>query len=177
MNIITQIPCWYDRLPEELIQHNILLSNFMQQSSLTAAFRKMPAEFSVRLLHLGEITLPDTMREVLGLPEYNHLYMREVLLHLNQIPVVSAFSICSSHSVNWRSVLDCGNQPLGERLFDGSLPLKRSSFAFACPKFDEVSSLQPVCMRRSIFDWSGEWLWLGEIFLVPLLDFLKPSFE
>ena len=30
----------------------------------------------------------------------------------------------------WTELLDCGTQPLGERLFDGTLPLKRSDFEF-----------------------------------------------
>jgi len=71
-------------------------------------------------------------------------------------------------------VLDCGTQPLGERLFDGTLPLKRSAFEFCLMENvgGQDDFRRPVAARRSYFDWDGEVLELTEYFLAGLAQFV-----
>ena len=93
--------------------------------------------------------------------------MRDVWLKLDGETVIQARSACRPDSRLWTELLDCGTQPLGERLFDGTLPLKRSDFEFL--RFEDSDRpffRRPVTARRSYFDWNGETLELTEYFLL-----------
>ena len=98
-------------------------------------------------------------------------FARDVLLCLNDVPVVWARSMCAAASQQWRLLLDCGTRPLGERLFDGSLPVQRSPFEFAL--LDKAvpgsGAAERLPARRSFFTMQGETLGLVECFL-PALD-------
>ena len=102
-------------------------------------------------------------------------FVRDVLLRLDGVPVVQARSACSLQSQAWRGVLDCGTQPLGERLFDGTLPLKRSAFEFCLMENagGQDDFRRPVAARRSYFDWDGEVLELTEYFLPGLARIMR----
>lgn len=143
----------------------------MLANSLTAALRAIDSTFSVRLLYLGAPENSPCLP--LGLPSANHaLFVRDVALCLHGEPVVLARSQCSADSANWRSILDCGNRPLGEKLFDGSLPLTRSPFEFArLPVENQTEAL----VRRSRFLWNQETLWLAECFLPALNPYLTDN--
>ena len=166
---------WQDKLPSELPQGwNERATALCQTQSLTAALRALGGSFTVKVLYIGEL---DWQCNPLG---ENHAetaapqFVRDVLLHLDGVPVVQARSACSPQSQAWRGVLDCGTQPLGERLFDGTLPLKRSAFEFCLMENvggqDEFR--RPVAARRSYFDWDGEVLELTEYFLAGLAQFV-----
>lgn len=149
----------------------------VQQQSLTWALRQMKADFSVRLLYLGAMALPaflaDDEVEKMGVG-------RDVYLCLNDEPVVWARSWCGADADMWQEVLDCGNRPLGERLFDGTLPLMRSPFEYASGQAVSLpmETSEAMLLRRSVFTWQpvGEQLILVECFLPALKQFLNSSF-
>lgn len=134
-------------------------------SSLTAALRASGKDFSVELVYLGLTKGADNSDEI---------FVRDVLLKLDGETVIQARSACRPDSRLWTELLDCGTQPLGERLFDGTLPLKRSDFEFLrFENSDHPSSRRPVAARRSYFDWNGETLELTEYFLLKLIDLYR----
>ncbi len=168
---------WQPRLPEN-ISPRTPQAAVMQAQSLTAALRGLNAAFSVRLLHLGSSGFDRLFSDGLQNSETQNWFARDVLLCLNGEPVVWARSLCRQTSSNWLDLLDCGTRPLGERLFDGSLPLTRSPFEYtALPPhyplagFDGHASVA----RRSLFNWQGETLGLAECFLPALQSFVQPA--
>ena len=139
--------------------------------SLTQALRAADARFSVRLLYLGAAPF-DALFAGGAMPaDAPGWFARDVLLCLNDVPVVWARSMCAAASPEWRLLLDCGTRPLGERLFDGSLPVQRSPFEFAL--LDKAvpgsGADKGLPARRSFFTLQGETLGLVECFL-PALD-------
>ena len=166
---------WQDKLSDELPQGwNERAAALCQAQSLPVALRALGGSFTVKVLYMGEL---DGQGNSFG---ENHAetaapqFVRDVLLHLDGVPVVQARSACSPQSQAWRGVLDCGTQPLGERLFDGVLPLKRSAFEFCLMKNADCQDdfRRPVAARRSYFDWNGEVLELTECFLAGLAQFV-----
>lgn len=171
---MTDAPVWHTTLPAHLLATRPKLAALMQTHSLTAALNQLGAVFSVRLLGLGEMPWRAHEAGLLGLPQ-QAVYGREVLLCLNDIPVVWARSVCSPQSANWRDVLNCGTRPLGARLFDGSLPLQRTPFDYACAVWPDSGQTQALWLRRSRFDWHGSPLLLSEAFLPELDGFLAEA--
>jgi chorismate lyase len=109
-----------------------------------------------------------------GADNSDEIFVRDVLLKLDGETVIQARSACRPDSRLWTELLDCGTQPLGERLFDGTLPLKRSDFEFLrFEDFDHPSFRRPVTARRSYFDWNGKTLELTEYFLLKLMDLYR----
>lgn len=164
---------WQDKLPE----HNLPAGadGIMQAQSLTVALRSLGHAFSVRLLHLGSSGFDDLFSDGLDKNEASEWFARDVLLCLDDTPVVWARSLCAASASEWRNMLDCGTRPLGERLFDGSLPLIRSPFEYAFLKDACVLSGfdgEAVLARRSLFDWHGKKLGLAECFLPNLKNFV-----
>lgn len=152
----------------------------LQTQSLTRALRSLGGRFSVTLRHLGERCAGGFWP---AFAAQERLFVREVHLCLDGEAVVWAQSVCAADSVFWRSLLDCGTQPLGERLFDGSLNISRSPLEY-------VSPLPPACWsavgsgengsfqtafaaRRSLFAApNGDLLGLAECFLPALKSYL-----
>ncbi|UOO81391.1 chorismate lyase [Uruburuella testudinis] len=168
MNVL--IP-WRQALPPLLETEGA--AALMQAPSLTVALRALGHGFSVRLLHLGAVGGDVWLADGLGdAPEW---FARDVLLCVNDTPVVWARSLCAHSAEHWRTLLDCGTRPLGERLFDGSLPLSRSAFEYAVP--DAATDLSgfggtAFAARRSFFKLHGEALGLVECFLPALKNYL-----
>lgn len=167
---------WQNHIPQHIAErwpHAAL--SLWQVQSLTKALRLLHQDFTVELRYLGEC--PDDLW--LRQSEKESVFVRDVLLHLNGEAVVQARSICALDAYHWRDLLDCGTQPLGERLFDGSLPLTRSSFEFTqmdalslASPFINVENL-PVLARRSQFNWEGQSLDLIECFLPSLKKYFE----
>lgn len=170
---------WQHQLPETVLQIvSKEAASLMQAQSLTAALRSIDAVFSVRLLHLGGNSFDYVFSDGLPSEKNNTWFCRDVLLCLNDTPVVWARSMCRSDAANWLSLLDCGTRPLGEKLFDGSLPLTRSRFEYTVPK-SEKSNCEPdnfngsaFVVRRSFFTWQQTQLGLAEYFLPALQSFV-----
>lgn len=136
------------------------LQSFIQAQSLTAALRCLKYTFSVELLYLGEA---DT--------EGGKIFVRDVLLKLDGEAVVKARSECSTESVFWRQLLDCGSRPLGDFLFDADIALARSPFEFARVQEDAAEAC--FVARRSHFGKKGENMILTECFLKKLKSFIR----
>ena len=172
--IMTESPVWHTILPTELTETRPELAVLMTANSLTAALSRLQAVFSVRLLGLGDMPWRAHEAGALGLAA-GAVYGREVLLCLDNTPVVWARSVCAPEAANWREVLDCGTQSLGARLFDGSLPLQRTPFDYTCAVWPDSGEAQAVWLRRSRFDWRGAPLLLSEAFLPALTSFLPST--
>ena len=164
-----QIPplLWQPDIPESVaLGYGKQMAALLQSPSLTAALRGLGFDFTVKLLDLGI----GAAGAWFGPSEKQEEFIRDVLLCLDGEPVVWARSACEPHS-QWRGVLDCGTQPLGERLFDGSLPLVRSAFEFSgvqeC-RTENGLPAQAFAARRSWVGMRGERLWLVECFLPAL---------
>ena len=150
---------WQPNPPQYLSQSFPEQLALWTAESLTAAYRAR-GSFAVTLQHLGacaDETWFDFGNE--------KPWVRDVLLLTDGKESVWARSVCAADS-RWQALLDCGTQPLGERLFNGSLPLVRSALEFA----DIRGLLLPngskgLLARRSWFDWEGEKMGLVECFL------------
>lgn len=154
------------------------LSELWQVNSLTAALKALSPDFSVTVLKLDD-TQAYADEGLFGAADA--LFCREVTLSLAGKAVVWARSVCRRDSQHWLPILDCGTQPLGHRLFDGSLPIRRSAFEYALvpvahPMLPEAlaAGLSGVEMgaRRSTFWWEGEALLLTECFLPAIEEYL-----
>lgn len=167
---------WQTEFPRGLPETwNGRIADLCRAQSLTAALRALGHDLTVEVLYLGETggQVRSSGKNNIGTDDAQ--FVRDVLLHLDGIPVVQARSACSPQSQVWRGILDCGTQPLGERLFDGTLPLKRSPFEFCLIENPggQNGFRRPVAARRSFFDWHGEVLELTEYFLPELASFVR----
>jgi len=162
-------------LHEPMVQN---LSELWQVNSLTLGLKALSSNFSVTLLNLAD---SQAYFDELGFESHQPMFCREVFLSLNDQPVVWARSLCQKNSQRWLPVLDCGAQPLGHRLFDGSLPITRTPFEYAMvapahPMLppEVVTQLPPAGMgaRRSVFWWDDEPLLLTECFLPIIKEYL-----
>lgn len=154
------------------------LAELWQVNSLTLALKALSPNFSVTVL-----TLDDTKAHVdeVAFAATDPLFCREVTLSLDGHAVVWARSVCHRHSAHWLPILDCGTQPLGHRLFDGSLPISRSPFEYAwlAPVHPMLPPAVAVTLpetgvgaRRSTFWWGDEALLLTECFLPAIEEYL-----
>lgn len=145
------------------------LRRLIQATSLTLALQATGADFRVQVAFQGERAQLWPDEGVAG----NAFHMRQVWLLLDDTPVVWARSVCLLAGA-WPSILACGTQPLGKRLFDGRLAAARSPLAFAAvPPAQQGQAAQAVCLRRSVFDLNGEKMVLTEGFMPELARFLE----
>ncbi|MBR6026064.1 MAG: chorismate lyase [Neisseriaceae bacterium] len=149
------------------------LDEFIYTQSLTAVLCKNKANFSVRL-YFSNIT--DILQEEMDFfPNIKQVFAREVLLCLNETPVVAARSICMPEDKYWLEILNCGNKSLGARLFDGKTNWQRSDFkihnnySLLEKRFDLPKEY--ITTRTSLFDHQTHRLLLAECFLPTLKSF------
>ena len=153
--------------------------SFLNQTLLNGY--KVINPFSLQLLYLGETGF-DQLFGGDGVSAFtvdsassSVFFARDVLLCLDNIPVVWARSFCRADAHAWHKVLNCGTRPLGEILFDDAFPLSRSAFEYA-----RLSPNTPlagydggaVAARRSAFSLEGNHLGLIEAFLPALCTFI-----
>lgn len=137
-----------------------MITTLAQSPSLTQALSQL-GDLSVNLIELGESSDFSDFQDF-RLPE--KVFSRRVVLCLDGIAVLAAQSVCLSDS-HWRMLLNCGNTPLGQILFSGSLKgLQRSPMQYRLPERGLLS-------RRSWFDYQHERLYLVETFLPAILRF------
>ena len=145
------------------------LCRLIQATSLTLVLQATGADFRVQVAFQGERAQLWPGEEVAG----KAFHVRQVWLLLDDTPVVWARSVCPIAGA-WPSILACGTQPLGKRLFDGRLAAARSPLAFAAvPPAQQEQAAQAVCLRRSAFDLNGEKMVLTEGFMPELARFLE----
>lgn len=143
----------------------------MRAQSLTAYLSAL-GDLRVEVLYSG-LMCDEGWADEAAILASDALFVREVRLLLDGTAVVWAKSVCRADDAAWRAVLDCGTRPLGARLFDGTLPLQRSPFAFVRLAEDfAVAHLRGVWARRSVFDDGQGRLVLTECFLPALQRFL-----
>ena len=150
------------------------LNDFIYAPSLTAVLKQNTAAFSVRLTFsdISDI-LPE---EEPIFPNISKVFVREVLLCLDNTPVVAGRSICLPNDAYWREILNCGTQSLGTTLFDGKTQWLRSNFTL----FSQHSLLEErfrlpenkmIALRTSLFEYQSQKLLLAECFLPALKAF------
>ncbi|MCV2503514.1 MAG: chorismate lyase [Neisseriaceae bacterium] len=168
-DIISVIEDWND-----VVQKNFF--KLIQFSSLTQFLRNLPHSFSVELTYLGEkkISLHDKIEK----EKVSTYFVREVNLLLDEIEVVRARSSCLPNSLYWRRFLDCGCQPIGEKLFDIQ-NLSRSELNFGLLSKDNglvriynSANDNDIVFRQSEFTIPNEKLILTECFLPNIKQFL-----
>jgi chorismate lyase len=146
---------WHTEFPANLTD----LQPLATVNSLTQTLQSV-GRLSVEVMQLGQTSDLIDFYD-LRLPE--KMFSRRVVLLLNDIPVIHAQSVCLTSS-RWQDVLNCGNTPLGQILFSGSLNLSRSALQFSQPS-------SYLLARRSWFNWQGDKLYLVEYFLETILPF------
>lgn len=167
-------------------------------NSLTMGLKSLGSPFEVEVLHLGNSGLfSDEIPAFKGNNDFSDkkliyqagetIFVREVFLKLSGMPVVWARSVIDLDAGNWLKILDCGTEPLGHRLFDGSLPITRSPFEYGVVDFYHSMFAQgttlreqgfseengAIVARRSTFDWAGAPLLLTECYLPTLERFIE----
>lgn len=144
----------------------------MQVQSLTAWLSQW-GNFAVDVVYSG-VSHEHLWADEAALLGSDATFVREVRLLLDGVAVVAAKSVCRADDVAWRSVLDCGRQSLGARLFGGALCLQRSPFAFVrLPEDFAAVHLRGNWVRRSVFDDGQGCLVLTECFLPELARFVR----
>ncbi|AXK38305.1 chorismate lyase [Crenobacter cavernae] len=157
-----------------------------ESGSLTERLIATGHRFDVVVRFQGKAVLFDEESGALSLPRGSIGTVREVVLTLDDVPVVVARSVARLGCPVWKSVLTRGNRSLGFTLF-GELPeLTRAPLSYA--EIDERHPLYPgiarigdkarhvapqYAARRSRFTMRGETLLLCEAFLPTLADFLR----
>lgn len=141
----------------------------LDNGSLTQRLKDLtgnPQTFSVELKKVGFTRATLSEARALKLNVREQVYVREVSLNLNNIPVVLARSVIPRRTLTGRErqLMFLGNKPLGEFLFNHR-HMKRHDIE--C-KHGTISG-QPVWARRSVFELSGKPLMVSEVFLEHLL--------
>ncbi len=170
MNTITT--SWQPEVPSDYPNIADKILPLLQINSLTQGLKQVCADFSVRVLHLGQTTRAED-EDCFVVDDA--LFCREVELQLSGQAVVWARSVCLQNAKNWQSVLDCGTQSLGSILFGGQMQVVRSAFEYAVlPQTHVLSQAyqSAIYARRSMFTWQGETLLLQECYLPTLLNHL-----
>lgn len=138
-----------------------------------AAFRVLPLATGLARPNPDEI-IP------LGVARGTRVYVREVLLLCNGIPVVFAHSVlpCPGLRGGWNRISRLGSRPLGEALFSNHR-VRRQALSFQHlhrdhPLFRALTRHQPLAAtrlwaRRSVFCLDRQPLLVTEVFL-PAID-------
>ena len=121
---------------------------------------------------------------LLGVAMSTRVYVREVLLMCNGIPVVFAHSALPYSSLRggWNSISRLGSRPLGEALFSDHR-IQRQPLTFQLLRHDHPLygsigrqlplSVRSLWARRSVFSLNRHPLLVTEVFL-PTIDALCP---
>jgi chorismate--pyruvate lyase len=160
--------------------------------SLSARLAQTGTRFEVQVLRQGRLPLRRDEALALGLNRRLSGYVREVLLRVDQVPLVYARSVTDhAHSLGpWRSLRGLGNRPLADVLFGSVSGIVRTPLQFASVR--PVSPLQrhigqvlqrttgrPTALRsmparRSVFRSQGAGLLVMEVFVDPTQPWIWP---
>lgn len=162
------------------------------RGSLSARLAGAGQSFDVQVLRQGRQRMRADEARALGRARVGPAYVREVLLRVDDVPVVFARSVTWHANSNgpWRSLRGLGTRPLADVLFQ-RLGLKRMPLEFA--RFKPVSRWQrdvaqawrlasgsPVTdsalpARRSVFTRYGAPLLVMEVFAAAHAPWYWPS--
>lgn len=152
------------------------------QGSLTRRLKQHCRQFSVRPVRVGLLRPNGDEGPALRLQPGRVAYVREVLLHCDNQPVVFAHSTVVQESLRgpWAAVTRLGNRPLGEALFSNprvmrsELQYRRISpghpLARQAGKAGIATKGQTFWARRSLFTLQGHSLMVTEVFLPAVLN-------
>lgn len=161
--------------------------------SLSARLAQAGAQFEVQVLRQGRLPLRCDEALALGLSGGRSGYVREVLLWVDQAPMVFARSVIDhAHSLGpWRSLRGLGNRPLADVLFGAVNGIVRSPLQFAglrptSPLQRHIrqvlqtttgrhTALRSMPARRSVFHRQGAGLLVMEVFADPTQPWTWPA--
>ena len=175
---------WLPALPHYRI-HPALRDWLTHPASLTAKLREAFPDLRVRVLRQTQARPNPDECALLGIAPHTQAWVREVVLHANDTPLVFAHSVLPAHNVRgaWNLFAGLGARPLGEVLFtdpgisraplafraiDARHPLHKMASA-ACP---EPTLPATLWARRSLFKRTGRSLLVSEVFLPALIEAL-----
>lgn len=152
--------------------------------SLTARLRAVSTRFRVLRLAEGWGRALRDECDVLAIAAGEPVWLREVLLLCDEVPVVFAHSVVTAAALNgpWRSLRRQGSRPLGDSLFSGGHPLAaaRSPLSFARLARNHPlhrgavralgQSLPAMWARRGLHRRAGKPLAVTELFLPAVLS-------
>jgi chorismate--pyruvate lyase len=152
--------------------------------SLTRRIQIRCSHFAVRNLESGLARAARDETALLGLPQHQMVYTREVFLLADGKPVVFAHSVVAPQHLRgaWQDVQHLGNRPLGALLFSHPLIRRAPLHGKALPPSHPLYSRAAVVLdnppprlwaRRSLFTLHGAPLLVTEVFLPNVLQ-LRP---
>lgn len=172
----TLAPRWQSAgLVHRVSTDNTLQTWLLDSASLTAKIRQICADMQVHILsEKWQIPLP-TERQQLGMADGEKAWIRCVVLHCHNRPLIYARTVIPKcHAGNrWYALKKLGNRPLGEVLFQLK-QVKRHPFDVALwpsldwphlAEFDSTPTTAKSYARKSLFEQHGQPLLLTEVFL------------
>lgn len=150
------------------------------RGSLTQRLKSHCAAFQVVPLRIGLARPNPDEYALLRISSGTRVYVREVLLLCNGVPVVFAHSVLPYPSLRggWNSISHLGSRPLGEALFSDHRiqrqPLTFQRLHADHPLFGSIVRRLPLSVsslwaRRSVFSLNHHPLLVTEVFL-PAID-------
>ncbi len=174
---------WLTRPPRATVDAR-LRPWLVDPDSLTARIRARCRRFHVVVVRqaLGRPHADEAA--ALGLPRDEQVWLREVLLYADGVPVVYARSVLPRRHLRgaWRLFHGIGARPLGAALFSdpriGRLPLHCARLDARDARYHRLATILGACgdlppalwARRSAFLLRGRALLVSEIFLPSLFD-------
>lgn len=148
--------------------------------SLTARIQQRCETFSVQTLRSKQMNAAYDETVLLGLPNNQKIFTREVYLYADFKPVVFAHSVVETQHLRgvWRSLKNLGTRPLGAVLFAHPM-VHRAPLHYYALKSHHVLYRRAVenleiappklWARRSVFTLHGAPLLVTEVFLPDIL--------
>ena len=144
--------------------------------SLTEKLKQLPGTFHVQLLQQTKSFADDHEYDALGVAKQS-VWIREVLLHVNQTPMVYARSILPVNQPPQSELhpVRLGTTPLGEVLFNhphiAPKPIEVAHFSSTSPvaalNFKLHNKSRPLWGRRRVFPVTDSAILVSEVFLSP----------
>lgn len=151
------------------------------QGSLTRRLKHRCGTFSVQPTRIGIFRAGQDENPFLKIASNRLAYVREVILHCDNHPVVFAHSVVSLKSLRgpWAAVTRLGTRPLGEALFSnprvirGRLQYRRIPPRHTLARQAALAGVsdghKPLWARRSLFTLQGHPIMVTEIFLPAIV--------
>ena len=150
------------------------------RGSLTRRIQQRCEKFHVQNIFNGLAMSSQDEVAVLNIPRQQKIYIREVFLYADNLPVIFAHSVVAAHHLRgaWHTLQRLGSKPLGALLFSHPL-VQRAPLHFRVLKAGHplyrhaagtLDNLPPrLWARRSVFTLHGAPLLVTEVFLPGIL--------
>jgi chorismate--pyruvate lyase len=166
-------------LPQPPTLSPALLGFVTEPGSLTERLLATGHRFAVQPLYQGASTAHQDEALLLDIPVGSTLYARQVLLTLDDKPVVYARSIARLDCPVWQPILDRGSRSLGFTLFGGLPQLQRAALHYrqldsSHPLYQaSATQADSLSARRCRFVLDEAPMVVCEVFLPALKDFAR----